>query len=1099
MTKISIGLDIGTTSVGYSVLNGQNEILLAGVRLFEDVASSKDGKLLNDDRRTFRHQRRQIFRKKYRKAKFVNLVLKYQFYASKKELFEVLNEPNLRIKTILKGLKEPLTKNELIQVLYYYLTHRGFNYNPIENEDVSIKPTTKEWYDYYLKYDTTKNAPTTLNFSHVDKLKELKQLLNCQNVDESFKEKYLKIFSSFKQFNLGPGDILHPSKFGLYQLKNNKIMKIGDNLWDAKIGKCSVFSNENRSLKNNPTYLLFNLFNDLNNLSINDTFKLTKEQKLMWFNFVNENLNKDKKVNLTLNNLKKILKLNASDTITGFRINPKNEPIFSELKNYYVLLLFLKANNVIQEIDVLNHEQLTLCSNLFNIIAKHIFDKKEVVIVVNNLLNLSLKDEIILDLIKNLNGFSEAGKLSLKALNEYFKVALDNNINASTYFYNLLQKNNKTTSSNTQFLPPLKDEDLYVSPTTKRSLRQCVKVINALLTKFDYRNYELTTISIETTRAINSAQERREYNSSLKQKQKIKDEIFKLTGFNLDGIYKNEGNLYQKLLLWYEQEGIDLYDKDFKQINIRDLYNNPHHYNIDHIIPRKISADSSMSNLILTSNITNHTKSNTTPFMAFSNDAIHWENFKKKVINNKRFSYTKKQNLLYESDPIKHQSDFINRQLNDTSTIAVYFLKYLRDFFDNSSIYHTKINTIKGSLTHYSLTKILKLTKNRDLYFHHAVDSIIINYLGANSKLQKVLTSFFKYDKISNLYVKKGDETFDGLELDLKSDEKLKLLKTQITSYIKNDLFLYSRMKLDKNKMNFYDATLYKYEKIDDQSGVLYTNLKLLDANTSKDTLDVYFNSDETHPKIAEKLKKLVIYTKNKPLFDTLKNLYQQIENEILIFNQNNEFKISLKTTNYFLWWCKQNDKLFLDINGLKIKKLKLVDTFKKPKHLVVFANHQNKKAIYQSLNALNYRIYKDRNGSLKTIAININVLKYDGSEYVIDKNKLNHVLKIKNIDMNAKYLTIYNGTMFMLKDDNVGDSTDAKLLYSNGGGSLDVNTITFHSLMSNDVYKINDEEIKYRLSYKTNTFVNKYDLVYTNVLGEIRQKINLKKYFEIE
>ena len=77
--KINIGFDIGTTSVGWSILDNDWNIIDMGVRLFDDPANAKDGKLENEKRRSSRTQRRRIRRIRTRKDIFTNFLIDAPF------------------------------------------------------------------------------------------------------------------------------------------------------------------------------------------------------------------------------------------------------------------------------------------------------------------------------------------------------------------------------------------------------------------------------------------------------------------------------------------------------------------------------------------------------------------------------------------------------------------------------------------------------------------------------------------------------------------------------------------------------------------------------------------------------------------------------------------------------------------------------------------------------------------------------------------------------------------------------------------------------------------------------------------------------------
>lgn len=73
---VNIGLDIGTTSVGWVIIDNDYNVIDYGVRLFEDVCEEQTGHPKNEKRRELRRARRTLRRRIFRKKQFISLVLK---------------------------------------------------------------------------------------------------------------------------------------------------------------------------------------------------------------------------------------------------------------------------------------------------------------------------------------------------------------------------------------------------------------------------------------------------------------------------------------------------------------------------------------------------------------------------------------------------------------------------------------------------------------------------------------------------------------------------------------------------------------------------------------------------------------------------------------------------------------------------------------------------------------------------------------------------------------------------------------------------------------------------------------------------------------
>ena len=116
--KINIGLDIGVASVGYSIIDEDNNIQQMGVRLFDDVASAKDGTLKNATRRIKRASRRRIRRIATRKESLKKLLVKYGYCQNKNDVDQLLSiditkfNVNNPIELKVKALKEIIPENQ---------------------------------------------------------------------------------------------------------------------------------------------------------------------------------------------------------------------------------------------------------------------------------------------------------------------------------------------------------------------------------------------------------------------------------------------------------------------------------------------------------------------------------------------------------------------------------------------------------------------------------------------------------------------------------------------------------------------------------------------------------------------------------------------------------------------------------------------------------------------------------------------------------------------------------------------------------------------------------------------------------------------------
>ena len=129
--KIAIGFDLGTASVGWSIIKyNENdkrncELVNRGVRVFQSIDSQ------NKDRRDARHNRRRIARKNYKQYKLFTILKKYNFVKDLNEYaLYIFNQPNNKMPFELKceviESNKKLNNHELTYILNSYIKKRGY-------------------------------------------------------------------------------------------------------------------------------------------------------------------------------------------------------------------------------------------------------------------------------------------------------------------------------------------------------------------------------------------------------------------------------------------------------------------------------------------------------------------------------------------------------------------------------------------------------------------------------------------------------------------------------------------------------------------------------------------------------------------------------------------------------------------------------------------------------------------------------------------------------------------------------------------------------------------------------------------------------------
>ena len=141
--KYRLGLDIGITSVGWSVINlDENRIEDLGVRIFNAAENPKDGSSLAAPRREARGRRRLLRRKAYRVKRVKNLIVDKKIL-TKDELESLFtNKSVIPIwDARVEALDRSVTNEEWSKILINFCKRRGFKSNRKNevNDNISLR------------------------------------------------------------------------------------------------------------------------------------------------------------------------------------------------------------------------------------------------------------------------------------------------------------------------------------------------------------------------------------------------------------------------------------------------------------------------------------------------------------------------------------------------------------------------------------------------------------------------------------------------------------------------------------------------------------------------------------------------------------------------------------------------------------------------------------------------------------------------------------------------------------------------------------------------------------------------------------------------
>ena len=864
----ALGLDIGITSVGWSVINLDiNRIEDLGVRIFNAAENPKDGASLALPRRVARGRRRLTRRKAYRIKRVKKLILSENILTETElnNLFtnkDIISVWDARV----QGLDRILSNEELAKILINLCKRRGFKSNrKNEAKDkemgqilTSIKINAekmeesksrtigefiyKEIMSEEDKYKAFRNkvgeysrcVSRDMIREEIHILFEQQRRLGNENASDEIEDKYLAIFNSQRPY----------SKF-------EELEKM--------VGWCTFErKKQKRAPKNCISAEEFVLYESINKLYINyngEKRKLTNEERDL---IVNVAFNKRE---IKYSALRKLLSLNEEERFSNLTysidkdVSKTENTKFISLKGYHEI-----KKSIEHGIGKEYWSRIKDNKKILNDIAYVLTLGKTDEDIEKQLILRCIPSEII-EVVSDIS-FSKFNNLSIEAINKilpFMKEGYQYNeaCEKAGYDFKAIYKGEKNKK-----LPVIEIEEI-VNPVVIRALAQTRKVINAVIDRYG----SPVRINIELARELSkNFKDRKAIEKEQKENRdnidKIKKELEELMG------KAPTGREVLKYRLWQQQRGECAYTQ--RQIFLENLFS-PGYCEIDHIIPFSRSFDDSLSNKVLVMGVENQRKGNRTPYEYFGVDIERWNQYEIWV-KGSHLSYKKKNNLLKKKLSAEEQKEWKSRNLNDTK----YICKYISNFINNrlkfkESESKQKVITINGRATAYlrAVWGLSKVRENGDK--HHALDATIVA-VATQGMVQKIS----RYSKANELkYVRKYDDY-----IDVETDE-----------VIKQEEYKDERNGILPRPWQGFSQELMLRLSNDPKEELKKTPINSYDMDFISNSLRPIFVSKVPFRKIGGKLFKETVYSKNNLdnfyNYECDKKLYDAIVERMKEFNYN--------------------------------------------------------------------------------------------------------------------------------------------------------------------------------------------------------------------
>ena len=923
----TLGLDLGTNSIGWCLIEDDKKIISTGVRIFPVGVNQNDfdklGKEVskNVDRRTLRGARRRRNRLKIRQTALKTILANNKMLPS-----DIISTFDLyQLRQI--GLDKKIPLVDFGRVLMMLNKRRGFKSNRknLKNEETKKEESVvKDGINSLQKEINDSGAKTVGEYFAIlfEKSSKNKNWHNQDEAIERIRKRWVGREMYINEFNL----LWDKQKKYYTDILTDKLKtKIGDevifyqrNLKSQKglVGHCRFEVNKRCAPKSSVLFQEFRIRKTIANIRFANGERigepLSNDQKEIIFQYLNYN-NK-----ITKTDFKNLLNIPKSQT-------------FNDVLD--MLIGNTTHSRIVEAIGIDFFKQLT---------NTQVFELYHLLCYTNNteklieIIKRKIKSKILPNLTDDqIQSFSDLNledgycNFSTKALNKILPFMregieeFDATLKAGYDPTKRVSKDGKIIEL--QKIPNLNPNELR-NPIVQQMLSETFRVINKIIQKFgkpDMMRVELTRelkkpksireeIRSRSTQKSNLRQEYAEFLSKkLHRKIETKspeikkyelwlemgcddDSLNKLTDFIKNGRVKDQ----VKYSLWKESNRISPYSGN--TISLSKLFSPE--IEIEHIWPYSKTMNNEFSNLCLCERSINEEKGNLLPYEFFQRKGkAELEKFKKRIST---FGDGKKYKFLAKEIP----PDFLNSQINNTSYAArelAFRLEAVLPPINVNGVNKKRVQVVNGQATStlrylWNLNAILNYgdldTKNRKDHRHHAIDALVVacttpSLLHKLSTYSKFNINKFRLEnsKIANStpwdgYLGDAKESINNFIVSFRNNKNL--IKTKLNRIKQTDLKKYpdgvSIQKSISIRGAMHEETLYGQVEID---GIkTFVTRKPIS----------WFDKDSQLEKIVDKKVREVLLKRVKK-YGSVKDAVKENPDDPILMYSKKGFKIPIK------------------------------------------------------------------------------------------------------------------------------------------------------------------------------------------------------------
>lgn len=957
MQKI-LSLDLGRgesrNSTGWAIIknNGpeDKEICKYGT-IIKNVGDNKKRRAMRLGRNRLRHKRQL--------KKSVKALLIDTFNVSKD--FYIHNGDISFYESFKNSYDKKIELEQLARILYYSFHHRGY----IESRDFNVIEKSEE------KEENEKSLKKKEDNKIKEKINIVKEEMGNKTIGQFLYENFVKenrvkgelCFDNKTIKNNMKSILLKQQVYYPNIITKSFINKILSKLSQRRplpsfknmIGFCSFEENKKRCKKASFEFQEFRILQQLNNLRINGN-ELTKEQFELLYNYLNNHAKLSKAGIIRELGQRKSASINLEE-IVGNTINSTMISSFGE--NWW--------NNI--------ENKDKIVQDLVSVRSLKCLYKKGLIYFDGDKEKANKFSKINLEA-----GYGDLSLTAIKKLVKEIKKGVGystavKNIYGDSY-YKKLEINEKTTIYDNKF-SKLRNE--YTDYNIQSSLAQDLKL---------YKENKPDCVYIESTREDknkkrkNIEQRRKENIENKEKNDKIAREISNF------GISNPKGKDIEKYKLWKEMNYVCAYCGT--PISGKDLFTDSHKNHMEHIYPVGRHTDNSFTNKTISCSKCNLEKGMKTPYETWGND----ENKMKDIKSRFKKCGKEKMRRVLDKDFNDMSFSFTAANLNGTAKMSIAAFKMFCMIYGCNYAGFDKNGVQRVVLIHPNMTasvrRSLNIKKDRDWYYHHAQDAVIMGLIdkdnfkdilglkiGSIAKYKEQIKGVQNDAEIIHKYNGKvncqlHEETLYGLTKDGKC-----FIHKNIEDLTKS---MVEKNIIDKKIKEELLKRLKNFEKSNGEIGNKSLGKVGVISGLSKRD-DGYFETRKINNKIIKRVK-----------------LYQN-ESPIKIVDKNNIIKYVKTGSNHHLEVFEDNGKIYtkmvtsLEANQRRINKLKIFNADNDKNYIGAFSL---------------YDVFEFEGEKLKVLSIGKSgksiIVRFDNIKYMCDKQYEKQISSKEDLKIWLKY-----------------------------------------------------------------------------------------------